>query len=90
MVDSQIIENLISSGSASEAVSMLDDLIAADPQCAKWRFLRGKAHWRLGEKGKAISDYEHASQLDPSSPATQALEMARQIMDFFNPDIFNP
>lgn len=90
MVDPQIIEHLISSGSAAEAISILDGLIAEHPQCAQCRFLRGKAYWRLGEKGKAISDYEHASQLDPASPATQALDMARQIMDFFNPDIFNP
>lgn len=90
MVDSQTIENMISQGSAAEAIRLLDDMIGAEPQKAQWRFLRGKAYWRLGDKGKAISDYEHASQLDPSSPATQALEMARQIMDFFNPDIFNP
>lgn len=89
MFDAQKIEQLISS-SPTQALEILDKKIEENPDKAQWRFMRGKAHWRLGDKGKAISDYEHAAQLDPSSPAVHALEMARQVMDFFNPDIFNP
>ena len=31
-----------------------------------------------------------ASELDPSSPAAKALEQARDIAGFFNPDLYNP
>lgn len=90
MVESQKIDALIADGKLSEALEKLTPLIDADPNNANWHFLKGKALWKTGDKGAAISEYEHASQLDPESPATHALEMARDIMDFFNPDIFNP
>ncbi len=86
----QIIDDHIREGRCREAIEALDALIAEQPENAHLRYLRGKAYWRLGMHGKAISDYEHASQLDPSSPATQALEMSRSIMDYFNPDLINP
>lgn len=90
MEESQKIEELIANGRLEEALASLNSLIEAEPDNAQWRFLKGKALWKTGDKGGAISEYEHASQLDPQSPATHALEMARSIMDFFNPDIFNP
>ena len=86
----QIICDLINASKCHEAIEMLDPLITEQPDNANLRYLRGKAYWRLGQHGKAISDYEHASQLDPSSPATQALDMARSIMDYYNPDLLNP
>ena len=38
----------------------------------------------------AITDYEHAVSINPNSPAKIALENARDIISFFNPDIYNP
>ncbi len=37
-----------------------------------------------------MTDYAYASELDPSSPAIKALEQARDIAGFFNPDLYNP
>ncbi len=52
--------------------------------------MRGRLLWKLGRKADAMSDYAAAADLDPSSPAAAALEMARDIMDFYNHDLYNP
>lgn len=68
----------------------LTALIDAGNATAETYFERGRLYWKLEQRGAAISDYETAAQLDPASSAVQALEMARQIMDFYNHDLYNP
>lgn len=53
-------------------------------------FDRGRSWWKLGEKGKAISDYERAAAIDSESPAVEALELARRVMNFYHTDLYNP
>lgn len=53
-------------------------------------YRRGKLYWKLGRKGEAMSDYASAAQLDPGSPAVQALDQAQAIMSFFNKGLYNP
>lgn len=55
---------------------------------AYWR--RGRLLWKLGRRGEAMSDYAEAAALDPGSPAVQALEQSRSIMQFYNKDLYNP
>lgn len=90
MIEPQKIEALFSENKIEEAIRQLDICIESQPGNSQWHFLRGKAYWRMGQKGKAISDYEQAVALDPDSPARLALEMARDVMNFFNPDLYNP
>lgn len=68
----------------------LTELAEANPDDADARYRRGRLRWSLGDRAGAISDYEHAAAADPASPAVAALQMTRQIMDFFNPDLLNP
>lgn len=90
MIEPQKIDQYFSSNKIDEAIEALTANIDEDPTNSLWPYLRGKAYWRLGQKGKAISDWEQAAALDPESPARHALEMARDVMDFFNPDLYNP
>jgi len=53
-------------------------------------YRRGMLYWKLGRRGAAMSDYAAAAALDPDSPAVQALEQARAIMDFYDHDLYNP
>ncbi|MCF0213074.1 MAG: hypothetical protein HUK13_08955, partial [Muribaculaceae bacterium] len=53
-------------------------------------FLRGKVRWNLGDQKSAINDYMASAEIEPEGPATTALEHARAILDFFNPDLLNP
>lgn len=75
-------------------ISELDTLISecktAAADLAALYFERGCQWWRLGEKGKAISDYERAAALDADSPATEALALTRRIMNFYHTDLYNP
>lgn len=63
---------------------------AGEAALADLYYRRGRAYWKLGDKGRAMSDYSHAAALDPSSPAAEALDLCRSIMDFYNTDLYNP
>lgn len=84
------IHQLIATNKIQEAIAQLDNIIADTPDHHDAIFLRGKLHWRMGNKSAATSDYCRANRLCPGGPATRALENARDIIDFFNPDIYNP
>ena len=73
-----------------EAVKILNRLIDTGDPDAEALFTRGKALWRMGIRDAATNDYAAAAELDPDGPAARALENARDIADFFNPDIYNP
>lgn len=79
-------------GKIQEAIAILSEAIgsAGDGATAEMFFERGKLYWRLGERSRAASDYAAAAELDPEGPAVHALEHARHIEDFFNPDLLNP
>ena len=53
-------------------------------------YLRGRAAWKEGYHADAITCYESAVALDPHSDAAVALEQAREIMSFYNKDLYNP
>lgn len=71
-------------------ISRLSTLIDHNTATSDTYFRRGKLYWRLGERAAAITDFNHAVALDPQSPAKAYLHMTDEIMDFFNPDIYNP
>ena len=37
-----------------------------------------------------LTEHPAAAAADPDSPAAEALEQARAVEDFFNPDLLNP
>lgn len=95
MQDLQIIDRLVADGKLSEAIAELTVIIAS-AECvpgsdvADLLFRRGKLYWRLGNRSRATSDYARSAGLAPHGPASMALEQARDIEAFFNPDIYNP
>lgn len=73
-----------------QQLEALNDEIAGAPANDDAYFRRGLLYWKAGRYGEAISDYERAVALNPSSPAAEALEMSRDVMNFFNRDLYNP
>jgi len=57
---------------------------------AELYYTRGKLYWRLGDRAAAMTDFNSAVALDPTSPARIYLNMANDIMDFYNTDLYNP
>lgn len=53
-------------------------------------FRRGRLRWKLQDRAGAISDYCRAAEFAPECGAREALSQAREIMDFFNKDLYNP
>jgi len=81
---------LASQGRTDEAIALLDEIITASSASSEALFLRGKLLWKLGRRAEATSDYIKATDIDPDGPASRALEMARSVESFFNPDLLNP
>ena len=71
-------------------IAQLDDEIKSDSKNSSLFFARGKLHWKLGNRGAAMSDFATAVNLDPGSPAKEYLDMTRDIMDYYNTDLYNP
>ncbi len=85
----QDVDRALAEDRTDDALELLDRALA-DKSDADLYYRRGRLLWKLGHKTQAMSDYSRAVDLDPSSPAAAALEMARDIMDFFNHDLYNP
>lgn len=85
------IRTLISGGLAkNEAVKLLDAYIAENPSDDSALALRGLQHWSLQQRKEAINDYLAAIAINPDSPARAALQSAREILDYYNKDLYNP
>lgn len=71
-------------------VAEISALILKNPSSADLYFQRGKLHWKAGRKAEAMTDFNTALSIDPASPAKAYLDMANEIMDFYNTDLYNP
>ncbi len=84
------VDLMIERGDLIGALASLDRRVQDCPDDARALFMRGKVYWRLGNRARATANYASAAAIDPDGPAALALEHARDIDRFYNPDIFNP
>lgn len=89
--DIEKIKEMIAAGHLDDAMAAANTALVNGSSPA-WEayYLRGRIHWRLGDRRQAINDYHSSVALNPHGPAEQALAQANEILSFFNPDIFNP
>ena len=52
-------------------------------------YLLGNAWRKKGNWQMAMNNYLEAVHLNPGSPAKQALDIANEILDFYNKDMYN-
>lgn len=53
--------------------------------------LRGRIHYKMQKWGNAMNDYSSVLELEPDNQeAKTGLELTRNILGYFNPDMFNP
>ncbi|MBO7071122.1 MAG: hypothetical protein J6W09_07505 [Bacteroidales bacterium] len=52
-------------------------------------YLLGNAWRKKGNWQMAMNNYLEAVHMNPESPAKQALDIANEILDFYNKDMYN-
>jgi len=75
---------------ADDAIGLLSDYQAGGGEMDDELFyLLGNAWRKKGNWQMAMNNYLEAVHINPSSPAQQALDIANEILDFYNKDMYN-
>ncbi len=81
---------LLDAGKADEAIARLEQFRQAGGQMDDTLFyLLGNAWRKKGNWQMAMNNYLEAISLNPDSPAVRALEIAGDILAFYNKDMYN-
>ena len=84
------IRRLLQENRPDEAIAQLDRYRAdGGTMDAGLFYLLGNAWRKKGSWQLAINNYLEAVHLDPESLAAQALDIANEIMAFYNKDMYN-
>ena len=84
------IRTLLEQSKADEAIAEMEAYRAAGGAMDDELFyLLGNAWRKKGNWQMAMNNYHEAIALNPESPARQALEIAQDILNFFNKDMYN-
>ena len=89
MTDTEISE-IIAMDDLSEARSAIERVLAVNPGDDSAYYCLGRVLWKFDRRSEALSAFPAAVRLNPDSPARHALEMGRDVFDFYNPDLLNP
>ena len=85
-----LIRNLLATEKADEAISEIERFRSAGGTMDDELFyLLGNAWRKKGNWQMAMNNYLEAVNLNPKSPAQQALDIANEILDFYNKDMYN-
>ena len=73
------------------ALEILDQLIVSNPSDIQSLLLRGRIFYKMQKWGDSMNDYTSVIEIEPENPeAKSGLEMAKSILGYFTPDMFNP
>lgn len=93
MLDPEVFEYIRKKGLWSPAtrIAELTARIAARPGDAELLLERGKLHYRMGEWGPALNDFNAVLRIDAAHvEAQQFAQMVQEILEFRYKDIYNP
>ena len=84
------VRTLLEQDKADEAISALENYRAGGGRMDDVLFyLLGTAWRKKGNWQMAMNNYLEAVHLNPESPAAQALDIANEILAFYNKDMYN-
>lgn len=84
------VRTLLEQDKADEAISALENYRAGGGRMDDVLFyLLGNAWRKKGNWQMAMNNYLEAIHRNPESPAVQALEIANEILAFYNKDMYN-
>ena len=81
------IRRLLDQDRADEVIGLLESF--EGPLDDELYYLLGNAWRKKGNWQMAMNNYLEAVHRNPESPAAQALEMANEILAFYNKDMYN-
>lgn len=85
------IKQLVEQNELSRSLEILNEQIKVDSTNVPALQLRGRIHYKMQNWGDAMNDFSSVLELDPDNPeAKSGLQMARNILGYFTPDMFNP
>ncbi|MGQ1909431.1 tetratricopeptide repeat protein [Marinifilum sp. RC60d5] len=84
-------EKLEKTGDAKAALEKFKEIVKQDDKNVEAQFKIGELHHQLGELPAALSAYLRTTDLEPDhKKANVKIEMIKSILNFFNPDLYNP
>lgn len=83
------IHEAILANQLTQAQTLMDEAWKNADHTAELHYLQGRIFMKRSLWSKAISSFLHAEELDPESPAKECRLMLKDIMDFYNKDMYN-
>ncbi len=84
------IRALIAENRTDEAIRLLEVHLQANPYDDAAYLLLGNVYRKRSDWKHAIECYLSATEINPDSPAREAYRMTMDILNFMNPDLYNP
>ncbi len=90
-MDIEAIKQLVLQNKSIEALEVLNSKLKESPADLNLLQLRGHLYYKMQKWGDAMNDFVTILEVDPENVEAQSkLEMARNILGYFTPDMFNP
>ena len=90
-MDISELKQLVEQNELAKSLEILNERILFNPNDIAALQLRGRIHYKMQKWGDAMNDYSTIMEIDPqNSEAKSGLEMAKNILGYFTPDMFNP
>lgn len=80
----------IHNNNLDEAIRLLKERIAKEPQNEEAHFVLGNVYRKMEDWKDAINCYLKAEEINPDSPARNARLMILDILNYYNKDLYNP
>lgn len=84
-------KQLFEQNEINASLEILNECIESNSIDHQSFLLRGRIFYKMQKWGNAMNDYSTVLELDPENQeAKTGLELTRNILGYFNPDMFNP
>jgi cytochrome c-type biogenesis protein CcmH/NrfG len=84
-------QQLFEQNNLVESMEVLNQVISDNPIDCQSVLLRGKIYYKSQQWGNAMNDFASVLEIEPGNQeAKSGLQMAKNILGYFTPDMFNP
>ena len=90
-IDIDEVKQLIEQNELNKSLEILNSQIQLGLKDVDVLLLRARIHYKMQKWGDAMNDFAAVLDIDPqNTEAKTGLEMAKSILGYFTPDMFNP